>query len=128
MKRLPTSISSGALRHRIQIVAPAPTAQDASGGLSPQDRSQWSVVRECWANVEAWSGEAQLAANQFVSTATHWITIRHPRDFSPTSQNKVWFQDFTGRNRTFQIEAVLNPTETSKLLVLVCIEVNDSSN
>ena len=125
--RLPTAITAGELRHRIQIVAPAPSGQDSMGGVSPQDRTEWTVVRTCWASIEAWTGSATLAANQFISSASHWIVIRHPRDFTPTSQNKVWFQDFTGKNRTFQIEAVLNPTEQSRMLVLVCTEINDSS-
>lgn len=125
--RLPTGIVAGELRHRIQIVGPAPSGQDPAGGVSPQDRTEWEVIRTCWASVDAWTGSASLAANQFISSASHWIVIRHPRTFTPTSQNKVWFRDFTGKDRTFQVEAVLNPTEQSKLLVLVCTEVNDSA-
>ena len=127
MKRIPTSIAAGELRHRIQIVK-ASGVQDSMGGVNSQDRSQWTVVRTCWASVEAWTGSAGLNADQYLSTSSHWILLRHPRDFTPTAANKVWFKDFTGKDRTFQIDAVLNPNETSRLLVLICTEVNDSSN
>lgn len=35
---------------------------------------------------------------------------------------RVWFQ-----GRQFEIEAVLNPDERTKMLVLLCIEINDSN-
>lgn len=126
-RRLPTGIAVGELRHRIQIVQPTPSGQDPMGGVSADDRSQWSVVQTVWASVEAWNGDASTVANQVMSQSSHWITIRHPRVFTPTSRNKVWFRDFTGKNRTFQIDATLNPTENNHLLVLVCTEVNDSN-
>jgi len=124
-RRLPSEIAAGELRHRVQIVSPTGT-QDGMGGVNADKRSQWSVALTCWASVDAWTGSATLAANQFLATASHWIVIRHPRTFEPTTQMKVWWQDFTGKDHTFQIEAVLNPTGQNKLLVLVCTEVNDS--
>jgi len=126
-RKLPSQIEAGSLRHRVQIVKPTAGQQDSMGGVSPDNRSQWTVILTCWASVEAWTGSATLAANQFISSASHWIVIRHPRTFVPTSQMKVWFRDFTGKDHTFQIEAVLNPTEQNKLLVLVCTEIDDSA-
>jgi len=38
-----------------------------------------------------------------------------------TSGMVVWFQ-----GRTFQIEAVQNPDERNKILILLCVEINDS--
>jgi SPP1 family predicted phage head-tail adaptor len=120
-RRLPQEINAGELRHRIKIVQPT-GVQDAMGGVS-QDPSQWTPVRECWASIEAWNGSSQLATEQFVSTSSHWIVIRHPRGtVLITAKMLVWFN-----KRTFQIDAVLNPTEQTKLLVLVCTEVNSSS-
>lgn len=118
-RRLPTNIQAGELRHRIKLVQPS--SQDSMGGVSPQDRSQWSVVRDCWAQIETWNGDSQLATGSFVATVSHWITIRHPRTTVPNTRMLVWFG-----NRTFQITAVLNPTEQNKLLVLSVLEVNDS--
>jgi hypothetical protein len=50
--------------------------------------------------------------------------MRHPRDVTqqPTAAMYVWWN-----GRWFLIEAVLNPTETTKMLVLVCAEINDSA-
>jgi SPP1 family predicted phage head-tail adaptor len=118
--RLPTKIESGDLRHRIQIVKPS-GSQDAMGGVSP-DPSQWSVVRTCWASIEAWTGSQALAAGQFTSVTSHWIVMRHPVTVPITAGMYVWWN-----TRTFLIEAVLNPTETTKLLVLVVTEINDSA-
>jgi SPP1 family predicted phage head-tail adaptor len=119
--RLPTEINPGSMRHRVRIAKPSGT-QDSMGGVS-QDPSLWEVVRTCWASIEAFTGQQSLAAGQFVSTASHWITMRHPKVASvvPTAGMYVWWNQ-----RTFQIEAVLNPTEQTKLLVLVCTEINDS--
>lgn len=119
-RRLPTQVKAGELRHRIQIVAPT-GVQDAMGGVS-QDPSSWQLVRECWASIEAWNGDSQLAAQEFISTTSHWITIRHPVVLTINSSQRVWWN-----GRTFQIQATLNPTEQTKLLVLVCTEINDST-
>ena len=127
MRALTKTIRVGALRHSVQIAAPTPGAQDSMGGVSPDDRSQWTVALTTWASIDAWTGDATTTANQVLSTSTHQIVIRHPRSFTPSNRHKIWFKDFTGKNRTFQIDAVLNPTETNKLLVLVCTEVNESN-
>lgn len=119
--RLPTEINPNELRHRIKIVKPS-GVQGSMGGVS-QNPSQWAVVRQCWAQIEAFTGSSSFAAGSFVSVASHWIVIRHPRGASEPIVSKmyVWFN-----TRTFQIEAVLNPTEQNKLLVLVATEINDS--
>ena len=121
--RLPTEIQPGELKHRIQIVKPS-GKQDSMGGVSEGSVLDWTVIRTCWASIEAWVGDATLAAGQFVSQSSHWIVMRHPRDSSqmPTAGCRVWWD-----GRTFLIGAVLNPTETTKMLVLVATEINDSS-
>jgi SPP1 family predicted phage head-tail adaptor len=121
--RLPTEIVPGELRHRIQIVKPSGKL-DSMGGVQEGDTNEWTVIRTCWASIEAWVGDATLAAGQFVSESSHWIVMRHPRDMTqmPTAGCRVWWN-----GRTFLIGAVLNPTETTKMLVLVATEINDSS-
>lgn len=122
--RLPTTIEPGELRHRIKIAQPSQTTGgvDNIGGITT-DPSTWEVVRTCWASIEAWTGDSNLSANQQLATSSHWIVIRHPRTFIPTTKMVVWFQ-----TRTFQINAVLNPTEQNKLLVLVAEEINQSQS
>ena len=119
MRRLPTSIAAGDLRHQITIVKPS-GAQGSMGGVS-QNSSLYTEVISTWASIEAFTGDAQLASGQFVSVGTHWIVIRNPRTVTITAQMKVNWQ-----SRVFQINAVLNPTEQNKVLVLVCTEINDS--
>lgn len=119
--RLPTTITPGDLRHRIQIAVPS-GAQDSMGGIS-QNPSLWTVGWTCWASIEAWTGDQTMSTDQFISASSHWIVIRNPRTaFVPRANMYVWWNA-----RTFQITAVLNPTEQNKLLVLVCTEINDSS-
>jgi head-tail adaptor len=56
------------------------------------------------------------------SLAFQWYNLGPaPPNTGVTSGMQIWFQ-----NRQFQIEAVLNPDERNKLLVLMCIEINDS--
>lgn len=56
------------------------------------------------------------------SLAFQWYNLGAPPPGTGVRANMlVLFQ-----NRTFQIEAVLNPDERSKMLILLCIEINDS--
>lgn len=122
--RLPTDIQPGELRHRIKIAAPDPATGgvDDIGGIS-QNPANYVVLRTCWASIEAWTGDKSMDTSQQLSKSSHWIVIRHPRTFQPAAAMLIWFQ-----TRTFQINAVLNPTEQNKLLVLVCEEINQSQS
>jgi len=85
-----------------------------------------SPVATVWAKIEAITGRDVLAANQFSSVATHKITIRYRGNTQASPLNilakdQVWF-----RGRVFQIEAVLNPDEKTKTLMLLVVELNDS--
>jgi len=73
-----------------------------------------------WASIDAITGRDQLAIGEFVSTTTHKITIRYMAGI--TARMQVWF-----RGRQFQIQAVLNPDERTKMLVLLVLEIADSS-
>jgi SPP1 family predicted phage head-tail adaptor len=108
-------IRSGSLRQRVQLVQPG-TSADSFGGISP---SGGTVLAETWASIEALSGRDALAAQSFTSVASHLVTIR----WMPGVLAKQVVKFGT---RTFQIEAVLNPDERTKVLKLVCVEINDS--
>jgi SPP1 family predicted phage head-tail adaptor len=117
-------IRAGQLRHRIEIVKPYGGGQDATGCVA---LTSMSPVLTTWAKIEAITGRDVLAANQFSSIATHKITIRYrgPNQAAPltiTAQDQVWF-----RGRVFQISAVLNPDERTKVQYLLAVEVNDST-
>jgi SPP1 family predicted phage head-tail adaptor len=110
-------IQAGQLRHRIVIVQPK-LAQDSSGGWKIDDEN---IVATVWASVEGLIGRELFAAQQKVSEVTHKITIRWMSGL--TAKMNVWFDE-----RLFQIEAIVNPNERHKMLVLLCIERNNSAN
>ena len=114
-KRTPFMFS-GRLRHRIDIVQVS-TTQDSAGGINLSNDTVYSNV---WASIEALTGTEKFAAHEFVSQVTHQIVIRYLPGI--TSSMQIWFE-----GRQFQVEAVLNPDERPKMLVLLCIEINDST-
>lgn len=111
-----TTIEAGKIRRRIQIVEPTLT-RDSAGGTAIDEGTPFLTA---WASVEALTGRELYAAQQKVSEVTHRIVIRY-RDGIKANQN-VWFHD-----REFQIQAVENPDEGRKLLILLCIERGDSA-
>ena len=117
---LSNKLQAGKLRHRVEIVQPS-GVQDSFGGVT-QDPTLWTSVLTCWASIEAQSGRDQLAANQFAAVTSHKITIRDPRSVAITNAMYVWF-----KKRTFQIAAVLNPDERNKMLYLMVLEINNST-
>ena len=111
-----TRIEAGKLRHRIQLVQPT-LVQDASGGI---EEDQASIFATVWASIEALAGRELYAAQQKVSDVTHKITIRYMTGI--TAKLNVRFG-----NREFQIQAVENPDERTKVLNLLCLERDSSA-
>lgn len=111
----------GKLRHRLQIVNPGTTVDEA-GGVSLASTSPMATV---WGRIESITGRDVLAAAQFDSDITHKITIRY-RD-GVLAKQQIYFQGPGSRPRAFQILYVLNPDERNKLLYLMCSEINDST-
>lgn len=105
----------GKLRHRINILAPSKT-HDAAG--QPGDPIAFSTA---WAQITALLGRELAQAQQVVSEVTHRITIRYRKNI--TAEMFVQYQA-----RVFQIQAVLNPDEQTKLLQLLCVERNDGTD
>jgi SPP1 family predicted phage head-tail adaptor len=108
-------IQSGQLRHQVQLVQPG-TAKDSFGGTTP---GGGAVLGTVWASIEALTGRDALAAQAFTSIGTHQIRIRWMAGV--LAKQQVVFG-----TRKFQIEAVLNPDERTKVLKLLCVEINDS--
>src|SRR6267378_9085 len=121
-------IKAGKLRHRLAIMQPYGPAQDSTGSLALVSMSPVATV---WGSIESVSGRDVLAAMQFSSVVTHKITIRfRGAEMTPPlhilAKDQIWFQGPSGNNRAFQVESVMNPDERNKLLILLCVEVNDS--
>lgn len=106
---------AGRLRNRIDIINRNPV-QDSTGGTVQNAGSVYATV---WASIEAVAGQDGASAGSFVSTATHQVVIRFLAGVESSMLVKY-------AGRTFQITQVLNPDERPKLLVLNCVEINDS--
>src|SRR5260370_37961944 len=107
---LSSKLAAGKLRHRIDIVAPS-GAQDSMGGTPD---TNYKLVKKTWASIEAVTGKDQLAAGAFIETVTHKVTVRY--DKSINASQWIFF-----KGRQFQITAVMNPDETTKLLVILAV-------
>lgn len=119
---LPTRINIGKLRHRIQLVKPYGAAQDSTGGLA---LASTSPVVTLWGSVDAITATEGLANDAFVSTVTHRIVIRYrgPRQAIPitiAANDQIYFA-----KRAFQVLGVMNPDEKTKLLHILCVEINE---
>ena len=110
-------IQAGKLRHRIQIVKANGTV-DSFGGV-PQDLVDWTVLHNCWAAIDTLNGRDMLTSDSFMSEVNLQVTIRFFPDVD--SSCRVWFN-----GKTFQITATVNPDQRTKMLILLCVEINDS--
>jgi SPP1 family predicted phage head-tail adaptor len=111
-----TRIAAGELRHTIQILE-LNTDEDKSGGVAADDTSLFATVP---AKIEALTAREAEAAGQIVPQVTHKITMRWMDGI--TSEMKVSFE-----SRQFEIQAVQDPDERKKMLVLLCLERADSA-
>jgi SPP1 family predicted phage head-tail adaptor len=104
-------VNIGKLRHRVTIQNKV-TLPDGYGGVT----STWQDVATVWASVEPLNGRELYAAQQVKAELTHRITMRYLAGVKP--EMRVLFG-----NRTFAIEAVIDPEERRKVLQLLCAEV-----
>lgn len=118
----------GKYRHRINIVKPT-TVQDSTGGWNVNTSSP--VLTNYPATVEALSAAEKFAAHQFASVVTHKVIIRHPRSLI-SGKSYVDGLDSSMQvqynGRQFQIMGKLIPDERPDVIVLMCAEINDSTN
>jgi head-tail adaptor len=91
---------------------------DANGNL--QQAQGPGVTGE---DAPAWNADpSTLTPDGDGSTEFNWYNLGvAPPSTGVVKGMQVWF-----KNRQYQIEGVLNPDERNKMLVLMCIEVNDS--
>lgn len=105
---------SGALRHRIQILA-APVTQDAGGEPITADPT---VLFECAAAIRAaTSKEIYALGPGFTAQVTHAVTIRYPANLPPQGA-QIRFRD-----RTFQLQTFSDPDERQRELDLMVLEL-----
>lgn len=126
MPKTDSRLKIGELRHRLQLMKPYGPSQSSFGDVS---LANYSPVRTMWGKVESITGRDVLAANQFSDQVTHLITIRHFRhNLDIFAKDQIWFQGAMTYVRQFQVEYVLNPDERNKTLMLLCVEIDQSTN
>lgn len=111
-----TRIDAGKLRHPIKIMD-LTNKQDKFGDTAIDVGTPFATV---WASVESLTGRELFAAQQRISEVTHKITMRWLDGVK--ANQMIYFDD-----RQFQIQAVQNPDERHKMLILLCIERDDSA-
>lgn len=99
------------LRHRVTIQNKV-TLPDGYGGVT----STWQDVATVWASVEPLNGRELYAAQQVKAELSHRVRIRYMSGIKP--EMRIAFD-----NRTFEIEAIIDPEERHESLELLCSEV-----
>jgi SPP1 family predicted phage head-tail adaptor len=113
----PLAIAAGEFKHFITI-AQANTTEDKFGGSSP-DMAGATPIGNSYAKIEQLTLREMYTAQQRVSEVTHRVSLRWMPGVK--AGMLVWH----GR-RQFQIQGVDNVKEMNKLLVLLCLERDDS--
>lgn len=113
---LSTKLPAGKLRHLVQVLSPS-NSQDSTGGVSTDN---FAVLRTVYAAIEPVTTRDQLAVGEFVSTTTHRITLRYFPGLKSNMQIKFG-------KRKFQILGLMNPNETTKMLYVMVVEINDGT-
>lgn len=110
------------LNRRIAIQSQT-TMQDSFG----QEQQTWNTAYECWAALDIQASQLLYSTEEFVSKATHRITIRWTKSqvFAP-NMRIAYVETATGITHTYNIEAILNPKQANVLLVFLCYELNAS--
>lgn len=119
-------VEAGKLRQRITITDPATVGgtQDAYGELIP-GADPTPIYDNLPARIEFVAGKQVYTAATFTSQVTHRVTIRWAPGIKP--QQRVTFLDVEGNKRQLQIMFIDNPEERRRMLILNCLERDQSA-
>jgi head-tail adaptor len=119
----PTYIEAGKLRQRVTIIDPtqAPSGQDSFGGIILT--TGVLIAENIPAAIEFVSAKLQYVG-MFTSQVTHRVTIRWMPGIK--AQMEIIFTDAEGRERKLQIMFIDNPDERKHMLILSCLERDQS--
>ncbi len=104
-------VEIGKLRHRITLQEYKVVGYDPAN----QPILDWGEVATVWASVQPISGREYWARSQIQAEVTHRIRIRYIAGIKPTM--RIQFRD-----RTFEIESIINWHERNIDLQLMCKE------
>jgi len=121
-----TYIEAGKLRQRITVTDPATVGgtQAPDGELIP-DADPAPIYKDLPARIEFVSGKQVYTAATFTSQVTHRVTIRWAPGIKP--QQRITFLDAEGQTRQLQIMFIDNPDERRRMLILNCLERDQSA-
>jgi len=105
-------VTIGQLRHRVTIQRPTITGDGMGGGART-----WTDVATVWASIEPLRSGAFWQAQQTQAKTTHTIVIRYRPGI--TTDYRIAFG-----SRHFQIDAIQNPSESNRYLLLYCTELS----
>lgn len=98
-------IDPGALRSEVALEEAVVSGDGAGGRVTT-----WTEVATVFARIVPVSAERSFAADQFVETVTHRVTLRFRDDVTSGMR-------FARQDRRFAIVAVHDPDETGRYLV-----------
>lgn len=101
----------GNLRHRVTIQQLTRT-DDGAGGYT----ETWTAIATVWADVYPLKGQERYDAQQVKANLSHRVTIRYRAGVEPSMRLQYGA-------RTLNIEAVIDPEERHRELILMCSEV-----
>lgn len=101
----------GNLRHRVTLQQLS-RIDDGAGGYI----ETWIAVATVWADVYPLKGQELYQAQQVQANLSHRVTIRYRAGVEPSMRLQYG-------TRTLAIEAVIDPEERHRELILMCSEV-----
>jgi SPP1 family predicted phage head-tail adaptor len=101
----------GNLRNRVTLQQLTRT-DDGAGGYT----ETWTGVATVWADVYPLKGNERYEAQQVQANLSHRVTIRYRTGVEPSMR-------LLYGTRTLTIEAVIDPEERHRELILMCSEV-----
>lgn len=118
----PQIVDVGSLNCRVQIQQQT-TAQDDFG----QQQQTWATVYTAWARIGVVRGQLLYQTAEFVSKATHEITLRWTSSVVIVPNMRVVYTEATtGVVHTYNVEALLNADQRNRILVVLAYELNAS--
>ncbi len=111
---------AGTLRHQIIIQAPKPTKNTRGA-----EADAFDDVATVYANVRTMNGDERQASDQVIPIAAHQVEIRWPlpQALTLTTKHRVKWPQVGNTIRYFGIDAISEPDNRMRRVVLTCTEI-----
>jgi SPP1 family predicted phage head-tail adaptor len=116
------ALDPGRFNRRIQIQQQATTP-----GPLGQPSSTWTTIYTCWANITEVRAQLLYQTSEFVEKVTRKITIRWTSSVVIQPNMRIVFAQTTPAvTHIYNIESIVDPSESHEQLQLFCYELNAS--